>query len=44
LSGGKLKSNLQILQVLDPESKVLVPFYGGLNATFSGLFIDVAIK
>jgi len=45
MSGGKFQSNLQFLQVLDPEKKVLVPFYAnGLNATFSGLFSDVAIE
>ncbi|MBK8353545.1 MAG: hypothetical protein IPL21_18375 [Saprospirales bacterium] len=38
-------SNLQFCQVLDPEKKILVPYYSnGLNATFSGLFSDVAIE
>lgn len=45
MSGGKLKLNLQFLQVLDPEKNVLVPFYSqGISATFSGLFSDVAIE
>ena len=38
-------SNLQFCQVLDPEKKILVPYdSNGLNATFSGLFSDVAIE
>lgn len=38
-------SNLQFVQVLDPDKKVFVPYYtNGLNATFTGLFSDVVIE
>lgn len=39
------KSNLEFCQVLDPELKLMVPYYAnGLNATFTGLFSDVVIE
>lgn len=45
MSGGKSKINLQFFQVFDTDKKIFVPFYShGINATFSGLFSDVAIE
>ena len=42
MSESNFQSNLQFLQVLDPDKKILVPFYAnGLNVTFNDLFSDV---